>query len=116
MGENDYVGDHVNPMKLIAKELANASHPMSDKMQGTTMLNSLPLSWEHFDIVIRQTYKNRAKNIIELLDENKQENHNSLMKITQKMKLNCIRSSSINHHWEHICPIASIVFALERYS
>jgi hypothetical protein len=37
----------VNQMELIAKELAYAGHPISDKMQITTILNSLPLSWEH---------------------------------------------------------------------
>jgi hypothetical protein len=34
-------------MELIAKELSNASHPVSDKMQVTTILYSLPLSWEY---------------------------------------------------------------------
>jgi hypothetical protein len=47
MGENEYVGDHVNMMKPIAKELTNAGHLVSDKMQVTTTLNDLPLSWEH---------------------------------------------------------------------
>jgi hypothetical protein len=47
MGEDDYMCDFVNQMELIAKELANAGHPVSDKMQVTTILNSLPLSWEH---------------------------------------------------------------------
>jgi hypothetical protein len=44
MSEDDYVGDFVNQMELIAKELASASHPISDKMQVTTILNGLPLS------------------------------------------------------------------------
>jgi hypothetical protein len=47
MEENDYVGDYVNQMKLVAKELSNAGHPVSNKMQVTTILNSLPLSWDH---------------------------------------------------------------------
>jgi hypothetical protein len=33
-------------MELIAKELANACHPVTNKMQVTTILNSL-LSWKH---------------------------------------------------------------------
>jgi hypothetical protein len=32
MGENDYVGEFVNQMELIAKELANAGHHVLDKM------------------------------------------------------------------------------------
>jgi hypothetical protein len=47
MSEGDNVGVFVNQMELIAKELANAGHPITDKMQVTTILNSLPLSWEH---------------------------------------------------------------------
>jgi hypothetical protein len=47
MGENDYVGEFVNQMELIAKELANAGFHVLDKMQVITILNSLPLSWEH---------------------------------------------------------------------
>jgi hypothetical protein len=47
MEENNYVGDYVNQVKLIAKELSNAGHPASDKMQVTIILNSLPLSWEY---------------------------------------------------------------------
>jgi hypothetical protein len=47
MEENDYIGDYVNQMELVAKELSNAGHPVSDKMQVTTILNSLPLSWDH---------------------------------------------------------------------
>jgi hypothetical protein len=42
MGEKDYPGDHVNWMELIVKEVANAGHPILDKMQVTTILNSLP--------------------------------------------------------------------------
>jgi hypothetical protein len=47
MKENDYVGDYVNQMEFIAKELSNAGHPVSDKMQVTAILNSLPLLWEY---------------------------------------------------------------------
>jgi len=34
-------------MELIVKELANVGHPISNKMQLKTILNSLPLLWEH---------------------------------------------------------------------
>ena len=44
MNEGDVVGDHVNQLELIAKELADAGHTFSDKMQVTIVLNSLPPS------------------------------------------------------------------------
>jgi hypothetical protein len=47
MSEGDYLGKFVNQMELIAKELTNVGHPVSDKMQVTTILNSIPLSCEH---------------------------------------------------------------------
>uniref|UniRef100_A0A2N9F1D3 CCHC-type domain-containing protein n=1 Tax=Fagus sylvatica TaxID=28930 RepID=A0A2N9F1D3_FAGSY len=47
MNEGDAIGDHVNQLKLIAKELADAGHTLSDKMQVTIVLNSLPSSWDH---------------------------------------------------------------------
>ena len=47
MNEGDYIGDHINTMELLAKELANANNPASEKMQVTTILNSLPPSWDH---------------------------------------------------------------------
>ena len=47
MSEGDYVGEFINRMKLIAKELTNDGHHVSDKMQVTIILNNLPLSWEH---------------------------------------------------------------------
>jgi hypothetical protein len=47
MSEGDNVGEFVNQMELIANELANAGHPVTDKMQVTTILNNLPLSWEY---------------------------------------------------------------------
>jgi hypothetical protein len=47
MSENDYMGEFLNEMELITKELANAGHPVFNKMQVTTILNGLPLSWEH---------------------------------------------------------------------
>ena len=47
MSETDNVGEFVNQMELIPKELANVSHLVTDKIQVTTILNRLPLSWEH---------------------------------------------------------------------
>jgi hypothetical protein len=47
MEEKDYIGDYVNQMELVAKELSNVGHLVSEKMQVTTIvLSSLPLSWE----------------------------------------------------------------------
>uniref|UniRef100_A0A2N9FGY8 CCHC-type domain-containing protein n=1 Tax=Fagus sylvatica TaxID=28930 RepID=A0A2N9FGY8_FAGSY len=47
MNEGDVVGDHVNQLELITKELADAGHTLSDKMQVTAVLNSCPPSWDH---------------------------------------------------------------------
>ena len=47
MNEVDVVGDHVNQLELIVKELEDVGHTLSDKMQVTVVLNSLPLSWDH---------------------------------------------------------------------
>lgn len=51
-------------MKLIAKELVNASHPIFDKMQVTTILISLPLSWEHF--VTTLTHSGKEMSMVSL--------------------------------------------------
>jgi hypothetical protein len=64
MNEDDYVGDFVNQMELIAKELAYAGHPISDKMQVTTILNGLPLSWEH--VITSLTHSGKDISIISL--------------------------------------------------
>ena len=47
MNEGDVVGDYVNQLELIAKELANARHTLSNKMHVTVVLNNLPPSWDH---------------------------------------------------------------------
>uniref|UniRef100_A0A2N9GSY4 CCHC-type domain-containing protein n=1 Tax=Fagus sylvatica TaxID=28930 RepID=A0A2N9GSY4_FAGSY len=47
MNEGGVVGDHVNQLELIAKELVDAGHTLSEKMQVTIVLNSLPPSWDH---------------------------------------------------------------------
>jgi hypothetical protein len=44
MNKGDIVGDHVNQLELIAKELADVGHTLSDKMQVTVVLNNLPPS------------------------------------------------------------------------
>ena len=31
MNEGDYIGDHINTMELLAKELTNANYPVSNK-------------------------------------------------------------------------------------
>jgi hypothetical protein len=62
MNEDDYVGDFVNQMELIAKELAYDGHPISDKMPITTILNGLPLSWEH--VITSLTHSRKDISII----------------------------------------------------
>ena len=47
MNEGDYIGDHINTMELLAKELADVDDFVSNKMQVTTIFNSLPPSWDH---------------------------------------------------------------------
>ena len=47
MNEGDVVGDHVNQLELIEKELTDVGHTLSDKMQVIVVLKSLPPSWDH---------------------------------------------------------------------
>ena len=89
MNEVDYIGDHINTMELLAKELADANNPMPDKMQVTTILNSLPPSWDC--IVTTLTHSGKEVTMISLpvllvLEEermkrrkSKNQNHNLLM-------------------------------------
>ena len=65
MSDNDSVGDHVNQMELIAKELSNAGHALLDKMKVTTILNSLPLSWDH--VITYLTHSGREISMVTLL-------------------------------------------------
>jgi hypothetical protein len=65
MSEGDNVGEFVNQMELTAKELANAGHPVTDKMQVTTILNSLPLSWKH--VVTSLTLSGKEVSMVSLL-------------------------------------------------
>ncbi|KAF3782088.1 hypothetical protein EJ110_NYTH20377 [Nymphaea thermarum] len=46
MKESDNVMDHVNKMLVMAKDLAVVGNVISDNMQISTILNSLPSSWE----------------------------------------------------------------------
>ncbi|PIA46018.1 hypothetical protein AQUCO_01600350v1 [Aquilegia coerulea] len=46
MKDTDSVIDHCSRMTVIAKELASTGHPIPDKMQVSTVLHSLPLSWD----------------------------------------------------------------------
>lgn len=48
MKETDDVGDHIVQIQLIAKELYDDGHPITDKMQVTTIINSFPPFWHHF--------------------------------------------------------------------
>ncbi|XP_028116268.1 uncharacterized protein LOC114314035 [Camellia sinensis] len=65
MSDNDSVGDHVNLMKLIGKELSNAGHFLSNKMQVTIILSSLPLSWDH--VITYLTHSGREISMVTLL-------------------------------------------------
>ena len=65
MNDGENVGEFVNQMELIAKELANAGHPVTDKMQVTTILNNLPLSWEH--VVTSLTLSGKEVSMVSLL-------------------------------------------------
>ena len=64
MSDNDSVGDHVNQMELIAKKLSNADYPLADKMQVTTILNNLPLSWDH--VITSQIHSGREISMVTL--------------------------------------------------
>ena len=57
MNEGDYIGDCINKMKLLAKELANADNFVSDKMLVTTILNNLPPSWDHIVTIFTHSGK-----------------------------------------------------------
>lgn len=54
----------MNQLELITKELQNASHHISDKMQVTIILTSLPLSWEH--IVKTLTHSGKEISMVSL--------------------------------------------------
>ena len=89
MNEGDYIGDHINTMDFLAKELANADNPVLNKMQVTTILNILLSSWDH--IVTTLTHSGKEVTMISLpvllvLEEermkrrkSKNQNHNLLM-------------------------------------
>ncbi|KAF7154487.1 hypothetical protein RHSIM_Rhsim01G0134100 [Rhododendron simsii] len=46
MKEDENVIDHVNKLSVIAKELATLDNPLPDRLQVSTILQSLPKSWE----------------------------------------------------------------------
>ena len=46
MKDDESVVEHVNKLVVIAKELASLGNPIPDKMQVSTVLHSLPNSWE----------------------------------------------------------------------
>lgn len=41
INEGDYIGDHINTMELLAKKMVDVDNSVSNKMQVTTILNSL---------------------------------------------------------------------------
>ncbi|KAG5565586.1 hypothetical protein RHGRI_001486 [Rhododendron griersonianum] len=46
MKEDENVIDHVNKLSVIAKELATLDNPLPDRLQVSTILQSLPTSWD----------------------------------------------------------------------
>ncbi|KAL5767614.1 hypothetical protein ACOSQ2_014397 [Xanthoceras sorbifolium] len=54
MSENESIVDHILKLEVIAKDLSNAGHEIPDKMQVSTLLNSLPELWNH--LVTSLTY------------------------------------------------------------
>ena len=67
MNEGDVVGDHVNQLELIAKELTDAGHTLLDKMQVTVVLNSLPPSWDHVVTSLTHSGKKLAMTTLPVL-------------------------------------------------
>uniref|UniRef100_A0A2N9GQ88 Reverse transcriptase Ty1/copia-type domain-containing protein n=1 Tax=Fagus sylvatica TaxID=28930 RepID=A0A2N9GQ88_FAGSY len=67
MNEGDIVGDHVNQLELIAKELVDTGHTFSDKMQVTIVLNSLPPSWDHIVTSLTHSGKELAMTTLPVL-------------------------------------------------
>ncbi|KAM1037874.1 hypothetical protein ACFX2C_032636 [Malus domestica] len=54
MEKTDSMVDHIPKMKVMAKDLANVGHPVSDKMQISVLLGSLSNSWDN--VVTSMTY------------------------------------------------------------
>uniref|UniRef100_A0A2N9HAA9 CCHC-type domain-containing protein n=1 Tax=Fagus sylvatica TaxID=28930 RepID=A0A2N9HAA9_FAGSY len=67
MNEGDVVGDHVNQLELIAKELVDAGHTLSNKMQVNIVLNSLPPSWDHVVTSLTHSSKELAMTTLPVL-------------------------------------------------
>ena len=53
MNESDNVIEHVNKMLVIAKELIVLGNPILDKMQMSTILHSLPDSWDSVVVALK---------------------------------------------------------------
>ena len=91
MNEDDVVGDHVNQLELIAKELADAGHTLSEKMQVTVVLNSLPPSWDHVVTSLTHSGKELAMTTLpvflmlkeERMKRNKRDNASSSLMMAQ---------------------------------
>ncbi|KAK0571052.1 hypothetical protein LWI29_010329 [Acer saccharum] len=64
MSENDSMVDHILKLEIIAKDLSNAGHEISDKMQVSTLLNSLPESWDH--VITSLTYGQKDLSMVTL--------------------------------------------------
>ncbi|KAL5711806.1 hypothetical protein ACHQM5_014046 [Ranunculus cassubicifolius] len=67
MKESESVVDHCSRMTVIAKELAAACHPIPDKMQVSTLLHSLPSSWDNVVVAINLSGKEITMNSLPML-------------------------------------------------
>jgi hypothetical protein len=67
MNEGGVVGNHVNQLEPITKELADAGHTLSNKMQVTIVLNSLPPSWDHVVTSLTHSGKELAMTTLPVL-------------------------------------------------
>ena len=61
---DEYVNDFVNQVKLIAKELANVGHFVSNKMPVTNIFNGLPWLREH--VVTSSTHGRKEVSMVSL--------------------------------------------------
>uniref|UniRef100_A0A2N9IAJ8 Retrovirus-related Pol polyprotein from transposon TNT 1-94-like beta-barrel domain-containing protein n=1 Tax=Fagus sylvatica TaxID=28930 RepID=A0A2N9IAJ8_FAGSY len=89
----DVVGDHVNQLKLIAKELVDIGHTLSDKMQVTVVLNSLPPSWDHVVTSLTHSGKELAMTTLPVL----------LMLEEDRMKSR--KRDNASRHYKINCPL-----------
>ena len=87
MNESDNIIEHVNKMSVIAKELVVLGNPIPNKMRVSTILHSLPDSWD--SVVVALNYSATPVNMkilpivlrIEVERRNKKNTSKSLLTI-----------------------------------